>query len=197
MGGVMSKATAANTRKLKVVPSPGEAPQVRGFPAQDVDRLMRAKLEGSGIDAATARKAGFRALNGAAITKLRVRRHGAGVLIPYRDMAGQDTAYWRLRYLPEGPMGEDDKEQKYASPPGAAPQAYFPPGLDWAAIAKDPQVPIIVTEGEFKAMCGAARTSSSSWRPSTGGGAPSPCSTTATSSTSPRSWRLSWRWRTR
>lgn len=158
----MANAKTAAAPRLRVVEKE-EGAKSRGFPPavsrEDAERLMREKLEMCGISAGMARKAGLHALTGKDIKQRPVRPHGAGILIPYFDAAGEQTDDWRLRYLPapELPKDADGKEQRYASPRGAMPRAYFPPGVEWGEVAKDPSIPIIVTEGEFKAMCGAER----------------------------------------
>lgn len=81
-----------------------------------------------------------------------------GFLIPYFDLGGKpDLSFYRVRYL-ERPTGfgvAAEKERRYAQLPETPPRAYFPPLLDrsWRAIAKDPSVGVIITEGELKAAC--------------------------------------------
>lgn len=66
--------------------------------------------------------------------------------------------FFRLRYL-ESPTDfaslAEKKPQRYIQPPGSGLCAYFPrnlpDGQTWAKIMADPDVPLIITEGEFKA----------------------------------------------
>ena len=63
--------------------------------------------------------------------------------------------FYRLRYLEE-PDGFDEQTEKkalrYVQPPESGVCAYFPTNQkDWAKILKDSSVPLVITEGEFKA----------------------------------------------
>lgn len=74
--------------------------------------------------------------------------------IPYFDIAGQESEFFRLRFLGEVKFkkkGGKEKAQRYWQPVGTIPRAYFPPYCDWRAIAEDTSVTIAVTEGEKKA----------------------------------------------
>jgi len=81
----------------------------------------------------------------------------AGIVIPYFDIAGKRTAYYRYRYMEPTNTGLHSGERalRYAQPKGSAPQVYLPPlrGVNWEAIAADATTPVIITEGEFKAAC--------------------------------------------
>ncbi len=58
-------------------------------------------------------------------------------------------AFYRLRYLRPG--GDAAGDLRYVNEPHAGVVAYFPPSVDWPTIIKDPDVTLIVTEGELKA----------------------------------------------
>lgn len=67
------------------------------------------------------------------------------VKLPYYDFSGQSTGFNRVRLLfPKSKM-------KYSQPRASGSHIYFPPGANWKAIAQDVDIPIIITEGEFKA----------------------------------------------
>jgi hypothetical protein len=81
--------------------------------------------------------------------------------IPYHDILGNPLSDWpgcppfyRLRYL-EQPQGFEEqargKQQRYTQEPNTAPVAYYPRNENWAEIAVDVGIPIILTEGELKA----------------------------------------------
>ena len=67
------------------------------------------------------------------------------IKLPYFDMAGQPTNFNRVRILtPKGKM-------KYSQPRASGSHIYFPPTTNWKLVAQDVDIPIIITEGEFKA----------------------------------------------
>jgi len=73
--------------------------------------------------------------------------------IPYFDLSGKLTAFSRVRFL-ENKYGRAFKKHgnfRYSQPFNSSPHIYYPPYLDWQAIAKDPTYPILITEGEKKA----------------------------------------------
>jgi hypothetical protein len=87
----------------------------------------------------------------------------AGALqIPYFDLNGKTTKFYRLRYLEDLPgfAGKTAKPQRYDQPVGTLNEAYFPPLLNglgtWAKVSQDPDIPVCITEGELKAACGTA-----------------------------------------
>jgi hypothetical protein len=66
------------------------------------------------------------------------------IKIPYFDMQGQETGFNRVRILtPKGKM-------KYSQARASGSHVYFPPTIGWKQVAQDVDVPIIITEGEFK-----------------------------------------------
>ncbi len=79
--------------------------------------------------------------------------------IPYFDIKGEPTGFRRWRYLEDTRSGvakkTDRKAIRYVQAGSTMPEIYLCPLLDWEAAAKDPSVPIVVTEGEKKAaaMC--------------------------------------------
>jgi regulatory protein RepA len=72
--------------------------------------------------------------------------------IPYLDVNGEPSGFFRVRYLADV-RDRKGKKIRYWQPPDSVPQAYFPPGfgVDWAEIATDPKVILTITEGEKKA----------------------------------------------
>jgi hypothetical protein len=69
------------------------------------------------------------------------------VQIPYYDVKGQLTGFNRVRVLqPRGKM-------KYSQARGSGSHIYFPPNVAWVAqnVLSDVDIPLIITEGEFKA----------------------------------------------
>lgn len=68
---------------------------------------------------------------------------------PLRGVGGTD--FVRYRVLPKRPgTPADPNLPRYLQPPGTGVEAYFPPNMDWSAIAAS-SCPVLVTEGEAKA----------------------------------------------
>jgi len=66
------------------------------------------------------------------------------VKIPYFDVDGQDTGFVRVRLLvPKTKM-------KYSQARASGSHIYFPPTVPWRSILTNVDIPIIITEGEFK-----------------------------------------------
>lgn len=80
--------------------------------------------------------------------------------IPYHDLDGNDSGFYRIRYLEDLPGfgAQLAKPQRYAQEPDSLNWVYLPKlgveGPNWAAIAADSSQAIIITEGELKAICG-------------------------------------------
>lgn len=91
-----------------------------------------------------------------------------GVIIPYftpdgelmtfeRD--GELLPFCRVRYLaPPAKLsfGGSKSEAKYGQPGKSGTRAYFTPQIAWKKLLADVQEPLIITEGEKKAICAAA-----------------------------------------
>ena len=86
-------------------------------------------------------------------TKKFVGEDRASYKIPYFNLAGERTAFARVRFI-ESRYGRAFRKQssfRYSQPFNSSPHIYYAPYLDWKAIAKDPSWPILITEGEKKA----------------------------------------------
>ncbi len=79
----------------------------------------------------------------------------AGIIIPYIFPGEHHVEEYRLRVdnpeLERRIDGAVRETRKYIQAPGRRNRVYFPPGLEVAALA-DASLPVIITEGEFKAM---------------------------------------------
>jgi len=69
--------------------------------------------------------------------------------IPYLDINGKDTGFYRLRLL--DPVKGFTKPRRYHQPADTLPQAYFPAHAKWKEVIQNPEIPIFITEGEKKA----------------------------------------------
>src|SRR5580700_7295560 len=101
--------------------------------------------------------AGFRRVDSYTGRQMFVRKTGdcSGVIIPYVQPGENSAVEYRLRvdnpeleYRRDGTVRET---RKYIQPPGRPNRLYFPSGLP-ADVLTDPALPLIITEGEFKAV---------------------------------------------
>lgn len=123
----------------------------------DLKAAFDAKMAESLIDSRSAKKLGYVALSEDKIPK-GVPFQEPAIQIPYYDVNGKKSGFWRLRYLrqPEAKGFAKNikrKPLKYVQPKKSSNELYLPPVVDWAAIAGDSLTPILITEGEFKAAC--------------------------------------------
>jgi hypothetical protein len=91
-----------------------------------------------------------------------VTRPAGGFVLPYFDLKGNPTRFYRYRYLEQPRQngflkaaGVEAKEFRYTQPSNMRPQVYFPPMADWEEFFNDPVEDrhLIITEGENKANC--------------------------------------------
>lgn len=81
-----------------------------------------------------------------------------GVVIPYFNADGSPLIvdglhYARMRRLGDLPKDIHGKSPaKYVQGAGTGVHVYLPPFIDWEVVFNDPKVPIVVTEGEAKAI---------------------------------------------
>jgi hypothetical protein len=111
------------------------------------------KLLESGLDAKDARVLELEALTPQQVQRLDgTFTARPGMRIPYFDVRGKPTGFYRLRYLgpPPSLFGEQPTRIiKYVQPPETGTAAYFPRLVDWAKALK-PKQPLFLTEGELK-----------------------------------------------
>lgn len=125
-----------------------------------------ADLKRSGIDEQQADSAGLFDVDDAAAIYPDFDS-GPALVIPYYNLDGslmefqrdgKSLPFCRVRYLePKTETGfVRKKTQRYSQPGKSGTRAYFCPLLPWATMADDVQEPIIITEGEKKAIAGIA-----------------------------------------
>lgn len=120
--------------------------------------LALAKLQTSGLTVEDARRAHLEALSAAQVVKLSPTFKAYPALkLPYHDMRGRRTGFYRLRYLGElnGFDALRKKAPRYVQAPDTTVEVYLPPYVDWPKLAADPGVSVLVTEGELKALASA------------------------------------------
>lgn len=134
---------------------------VRGFaPEEDVRALAEEKLASSGLtmeDAAELRLTWHSAVETRALDptfwglpSLRIPYLAPDGVTPLRSGPGWPEFY-RVRAL-RLPANENPKHfPKYLQPPNSGVCAYFSPTIDWPATLAEPEMRIIITEGELKA----------------------------------------------
>lgn len=125
-------------------------------------QLALDKLKSSGISPAIACAAGlFSVDNAKRELDPEFLAHPA-LVIPYFDLrggavmfirGGTPTQFVRVRYL-DHRAGADGAHPKYMSFRASGVRAYFPKGtaVDWPNVAADASRPIVITEGELKAL---------------------------------------------
>jgi len=118
---------------------------------------IQSEFRASGISDPMLQRAGVHAVDGREVSVIlgwqpRAASWGSGWAIPFRDLDGADTGYQRIK-LDSPRTNQKGKSIKYESPKGAANRAYFPPGL--GSLMSDASQPILITEGEKKALSAA------------------------------------------
>src|ERR1039458_8783319 len=122
---------------------------------------MLADLTRSGLGRPEAERLGIKPLNtGSVIDLTKGAIKQPAYRIPYFDLDGKVTKYYRLRLLEDTGdgtgafKGAKSGGQRYWQPPSTKPWLYMPPILKstWSKIAKDTKVLIVITEGEKKAI---------------------------------------------
>lgn len=122
---------------------------------------MNKKLSLSAIESDDAKKLGYKPYSAdeAARDLKSLPSYHAGFLIPYFDLDGKHTKFWRYRYLETTKTGFEalsaKKDLRYAQPGKSLNELYLPPagGVNWRSIAQNPEIPLVITEGELKAAC--------------------------------------------
>lgn len=132
-------------------------------PSAKAVNLGQAKLKSSGLDPSRFRQFGVAYLDGQQVLKLNKSfKPLCALRINYYDHNGEPLGdiphskpFYRLRYL-EVPADfaalTDKKPVRYVQEPNTAPVAYYPRNFNWEALIGDVNQPLIITEGELKAM---------------------------------------------
>lgn len=117
--------------------------------------LALADLERSGLTVEHARRMEIEVYSRDDSVELGLSEVAAGYVIPYFDLDGKRTDFFRYRLLEDTAKGfqklTGKRGPKYLQPPGTLPEAYLAPFIDWREIAADPDARLVITEGEKKA----------------------------------------------
>jgi hypothetical protein len=126
----------------------------------NVTELARSKWQSSGLSDVQAKKLGLVGMAADRVAALGSSFHEAPALhIPYFDLLGKKTGFFRVRYL--GPLpgfaGQLKRPPRFTQPRELN-EIYLPPLFKqtWKEMASDTSIPIYITEGELKAAAGCA-----------------------------------------
>ncbi len=84
---------------------------------------------------------------------------GKGFTLPYYDLKGKLTGFYRWRYLEDPRRGFaklSGKALRYVQPPETLPELYIPPLMNWGTYLADSGNRLVFTEGELKAAAATA-----------------------------------------
>lgn len=113
-----------------------------------------ADLARSGLSETDAKRMRISPINSRDIKKL-TRFEASGYRLPYFELNGKTNGFSRVRFLDTVLDKGTGKEQKYWQPPRTGVHVYFPPNFadtwTWGEVQRDPQIDLIITEGEKKA----------------------------------------------
>lgn len=121
------------------------------------------KIEESGLVVKEAKKAlGMEIITKESMADIGMPPIAGGFKIPYFNIHGQQTEFFRVRYLEDTRKGfakaTASKPQRYSQPAGTVNEVYMPPMVDWEEVLQNTEIPIVLTEGELKAACACALT---------------------------------------
>lgn len=137
-------------------PSAAPAKKPSRKPAPLRDSTLH-KLAASDLSAEDAELMQLRDVTSAECAGLGLPASADGFLIPYFGLDGRQTRFFRVRYMEDTRKGfarfSSRKALRYGQPKGTATEVYFPPFLDWEAISRDADTPLLITEGELKSCC--------------------------------------------
>ena len=117
------------------------------------------KLAESGLTPRDIQQLKFKSLTGSQTDKKAENyKNLKSIYIPYFTIEGKiNRQFSRIRYLEKPKIFGDNVSKsfrKYDQPKNTIPCFYLPPiKTNWKEIAQNPELPILITEGEFKAAC--------------------------------------------
>ena len=129
---------------------------------EEARAAMLKKLKDSALTAEDAKRARFKVCTNGDIPAGLTAHPSAGFTLPYHDVQGKPTGFYRYRYLEQPPRRGVEaltkkKEYRYIQPTGVSTQVYFSRLLEggWEKFFKvEPRERwLIITEGELKADC--------------------------------------------
>ncbi len=131
--------------------TPKSAPTKKAPAKSAHDADMMVDLHRSGLDASDAQLMQLEYCDKAPEG---IKPLGRGYRIPYFDLNGEDTGFYRYRYLEDTRSGFERssgvKQRRYTQPPNTTPQVYWAPYINWKEYCEGTE-PLLITEGEKKA----------------------------------------------
>lgn len=129
-----------------------------GMEEKEIREKMLLKLSTSALSPADAKEMRLEPCTKAGARKRGLPSANECFVIPYFDLRGRPTKFFRARYVVDTRKGFDvlagRKALRYAQPGDSVTEAYLPPmDVNWEAIAADDSIPVVITEGELKAAC--------------------------------------------
>lgn len=106
-------------------------------------------VQKSGLTTATVERAGLSSVCPADLKQCPIPGVVHALAFPYYGLDGSPVDFQRWKLFYDGDAGDRPKYWQLA---GSDPLPYFPPLLDWLALASDPTQRLLVTEGEKKAL---------------------------------------------
>ena len=105
----------------------------------------------SGLSEATIARCGLRSVPPKDLKACSIPGVIHALSFPYYALDGSISEYQRWKLFYEGEPGE---RPRYWQPKGSDSRPYFPPLLEWQSLASDVTHPLLITEGEKKALAG-------------------------------------------
>lgn len=116
-------------------------------PALHPDALADLRL--SGLSDATIAKCGLHSVRPKDLKACAIPGVIHALAFPYHALDGSLLEFQRWKLFYEGEAGD---RPRYWQAKASDPQPYFPPLVDWQALASDSTQPLLITEGEKKAL---------------------------------------------
>lgn len=122
---------------------------------KDLSPLYVGKIESSGLTEELGAQLGFELVTSEAASELPIPYAVGGFKIPYFNLDGTPSGFWRYRYLREvrsqTEIAANKRPTRYVQPKNSLNELYLPPLVDWKSLALAANQPLIITEGELKA----------------------------------------------
>lgn len=132
-------------------------PKATGLSESEIRERMLTKLGTSGLDAKDAKAMRLEPVTKQEAARAKLAAVAEAFRIPYFDLAGKPTKFWRARYVVDTRKGFDvlagRKTLRYVQPGDSVTEVYLPPSVEWKAAASNVDQVLIITEGELKAAC--------------------------------------------
>jgi hypothetical protein len=121
------------------------------------EQLMTEYLKERGISLKYAKQAGLKAVDAERAERMGfpyADRSQGGVVFPYLHPLTREPhdTLMRIRYLGKLPRDNHGEPIRYTQPKQSGVEAFFDANVDWLEAMRDASTPIVITEGEAKAL---------------------------------------------